>query len=407
MSNDIICTCAHVVAHAAGIEADCAEAPELTILIDFPLIAPNIKYKARLAHWRPMLSPNFAPEHEEQDIAILRLEGKLPPHARPIQYLSSPQQIEGHRFRVFGYPRMLPNGDYAEGTLGGVDTARLVSLVGISNLGSYVEPGFSGAPVWDDHRNEVIGIVAQAEHVPQQRIARAIPTYTIQKYVEMSAGPRHLAALLEIPSALSVAYKKLSSELKDAEEIRPNLIDTQGALDKVFRSLQEFATAIHDLEAWKLVHDVTNRLKFALESTFRYVQAGGHGRAKFLADLQKRKDFINPLQSELRNAEKEMRSLNMLYLRREERLYRVVREIPGLTVSSVDNAQNWDNLIEDYIRKAQFSSSGNYSDLYSHLNELYRIIYFINDAADLEILRYVEKYNNVVIRFEAMMGRVR
>jgi hypothetical protein len=128
---DVVATCAHVVDGA-------------TPVADFPLLR----------------SPDHAVEvlsqDDELDIAILRLTDP-PTGALPV-----PARITGdvrdHRFRTFGFPRDLPDGIWVTGRLVGAQGAGRIQMAQDPDHW-HIEPGFSGAPVWDEDLGGVVGMV--------------------------------------------------------------------------------------------------------------------------------------------------------------------------------------------------------------------------------------------------------
>lgn len=82
--------------------------------------------------------------------------------------------------RVFGHPSRLPDGIWARAhTIGtGGPHPRWLQLDGLRGQGTGIEQGFSGAGVWDDRRQKVIGVVASVLHdsAPEPtRVAWMIP----------------------------------------------------------------------------------------------------------------------------------------------------------------------------------------------------------------------------------------
>jgi energy-coupling factor transporter ATP-binding protein EcfA2 len=129
---DVIATCAHVID---------GETP----VADFPLLRSH-------DHAVEVLE-----QDDELDIAILRLADP-PPGALPV-----PARITGdvrdHRFRTFGFPHDLPDGIWVTGRLVGAQGAGRIQMAQDPDHW-HIEPGFSGAPVWDEELAGVVGMVA-------------------------------------------------------------------------------------------------------------------------------------------------------------------------------------------------------------------------------------------------------
>lgn len=128
---DVIATCAHVVGDAERATVD------LPLLGVQDLVAEVVERDAA------------------RDVAILRLDDP-PPGALPV-----PARISGdvrdHRFRTFGFPRDMPDGVWATGRLVGAQAAGRIQMVVDDHW--RIEPGFSGAPVWDEQTGDVVGMV--------------------------------------------------------------------------------------------------------------------------------------------------------------------------------------------------------------------------------------------------------
>ncbi|MGI5499873.1 trypsin-like peptidase domain-containing protein [Lentzea sp. CA-135723] len=128
---DIAATCAHVL----GDEA---------VVADFPLLRSR-------DHAVEVLERD-----DEADVAILRLAdppaGALPVAARITG------DVRDHRFRTFGFPHDLPDGIWVTGRLVGAQGAGRIQMAQDPDHWR-IEPGFSGAPVWDEELAGVVGMV--------------------------------------------------------------------------------------------------------------------------------------------------------------------------------------------------------------------------------------------------------
>jgi KaiC/GvpD/RAD55 family RecA-like ATPase len=157
VSSKHVLTCAHVVTDALGIPRTTQEQPDGVINLDFPLLAAKQLLAAKVIFWRPV-NPNEAFE----DIAGLELENSLPDTAQPAQLVTS-EDLWGHPFRVLGFPAGQPNGVSASGVLRGRSANGWVQLEDVKQPGYRLEPGFSGAPVWDEELRGVAGMAVAAE----------------------------------------------------------------------------------------------------------------------------------------------------------------------------------------------------------------------------------------------------
>ncbi|MDZ7994594.1 MAG: AAA-like domain-containing protein [Nostoc sp. EfeVER01] len=157
VSQKYILTCAHVVADALGIARNTAEIINAEVRLDFPLLAAKEFLTARVVFWRPVNPNEFA-----EDIAGLELESSLPGAAHPARLVAS-EELWGHSFRVLGFPKNQPNGVWATGQIRAGLANGWVQLEDVKQQGYALEPGFSGAPIWDEQLQGVAGIAVAAE----------------------------------------------------------------------------------------------------------------------------------------------------------------------------------------------------------------------------------------------------
>jgi hypothetical protein len=182
ISHQYVLTCAHVVTSALKIATETPETPTQSIDVDFPLIAPGEKLKAKVVFWQPVQSVAATPAKQGEDIAVLEVEGELPKQAQPARIAP----IEGedlweHSFRVFGFPSGHDTGVWATGVLSGKQALGWVQMEDVKGPGYQVEPGFSGAPVWDKNLANVVGIAVAAERKREGvKSAFMIPTKVLR-----------------------------------------------------------------------------------------------------------------------------------------------------------------------------------------------------------------------------------
>jgi hypothetical protein len=185
-------TCAHVVTQALGLPQNTTETPAGSIDLDFPLIAAGQKIKAEVIFWRPV---NLSAVGE--DIAGLKLEGDLPETAQPVRLVAAEDWWD-HPLRVFGFPSGHNDGAWAAGVLRGERGNGWVQMEAVNVPGYRVEPGFSGAPVWDETLSGVVGMAVAAERQREGvKAAFMIPTKLLTQawselgqWVQLPTTPR-------------------------------------------------------------------------------------------------------------------------------------------------------------------------------------------------------------------------
>lgn len=167
VSECLVLTCAHVVAATLGQSEEIEGMLQGTVRLDFPLVAPGCACQAKVVHW-----------YSQSDVAVLELDGLLPPEVQPVHLIAADDLWE-HHFRAFGFPAGHEDGVWASGVLRGSTAAGWVQIEDVKETGYRVEPGFSGAPVWDEALGGVVGIVVAAERQAETKAAFVIPTQAL------------------------------------------------------------------------------------------------------------------------------------------------------------------------------------------------------------------------------------
>lgn len=178
VSERYLLTCAHVVKQAlAPLQS---EIPQESINLDFPLINPNQKLTAQVIFWRPYQSSSITEAKVGEDIAVLEIHGELPGKAQPMR-LIKPDNSWGHTFRIFGFPKGHNDGIWATGELREVQGKGWVQMENFQAGSRSIEPGFSGAPIWDEVAQGVIGMAVSAERKREGVTAAfGIPTQVLE-----------------------------------------------------------------------------------------------------------------------------------------------------------------------------------------------------------------------------------
>jgi WD40 repeat protein len=208
-----IVTCAHVVGRALGHREAVVPPPEAAVAVDFPLLAPAVTLTATVVCWQPPLDGGGG------DIAGLRLRDAPPVGARALRLMTAPE-LWAHPFRTFGFPARHDGGVWASGRLLSREATGWVQLEDVKTTGYRVEPGFSGAPVWDDELGGVVGMAVAAEARPEARAAFMIPAATlIAAWPDLARQPpppcpyRGLEAFREEDTGLFFGRDELTGQL--------------------------------------------------------------------------------------------------------------------------------------------------------------------------------------------------
>src|SRR3989440_9854789 len=99
---------------------------------------------------------------DAEDVALLRVSGTLPAGVQPLPFGSS-RGTEGHPLVTFGYPDAGEvEGVRGTGTIQGYGAKTRAGQPFLQLRSSEITEGFSGAPVWDEVRRRVVGMVVIA-----------------------------------------------------------------------------------------------------------------------------------------------------------------------------------------------------------------------------------------------------
>lgn len=175
ITQKLILTCAHVVAQALDIPEDTIEAPTNEICLDFPLIDVGKTLTAQVVGWKPVQPSGSLPSDDGEDIAVLELESFAPNGAKPVRLVKA-EDLWQHPFRSFGFPEGYDDGVWASGVLQGQQARGWIIIKDLDQTGYFVEPGFSGGPVWDETLKGVAGMAVAADTRSEIRAGFIIPT---------------------------------------------------------------------------------------------------------------------------------------------------------------------------------------------------------------------------------------
>jgi hypothetical protein len=109
------------------------------------------------------------------DVALLRVIDR--PEALEALPLRSLRSLDGVDFSAYGFPRGYDTSRETHGTLGKAAGLERVQLEVAPAL--LVEPGFSGAAVWSDRLEAVVGMLTSGDRKTEGRMAFAVPVRTI------------------------------------------------------------------------------------------------------------------------------------------------------------------------------------------------------------------------------------
>ena len=148
-------TCAHVVTAALALPQTTQEKPDDAVGLSFPLRMDDQKQTAKVIAWHPV-----NPGESSEDIAVLELSR---PHPFEPAHAVSISDYWNHPLRIFGFPKGHDDGVWATGTLRDQRGNGWIQLDTLVAQDRTIEPGFSGAPIWDEQVDGVVGMAVAAE----------------------------------------------------------------------------------------------------------------------------------------------------------------------------------------------------------------------------------------------------
>jgi hypothetical protein len=205
-----VLTCAHVVLQAIGITkekfAEYEGQPQDCVSLDFHLLKSG-SIQAKVVAWLP-----FSPKMESGDVAVLKLLTSEPSEAKPIplvEVLRAEVEKDQHSIYGFGKSKFGGRSDaYRPKTTVAGGRFQLCKFGDPND--ETIKPGFSGAPVWNEARQCIIGMVATAVVAKdeQQSTAYAIPTRELQPVLkQVDAFYLHDVLMLSLEACSSEGEK--------------------------------------------------------------------------------------------------------------------------------------------------------------------------------------------------------
>ena len=176
-----VMTCAHVVLQAIRIAKEnfgqYDGQPQEVVSLDFHVLAVGAIIEADVVAWEPY-------RLDGGDVAVLKLRSTEPKGVKPIPLaVVDRSQVKDEKHGVYGFGKNSMGGRSdayrPKATVAG-GRFQLCKFGDVND--ETIKPGFSGAPVWNEVRGCVIGMVATAVVAKddQQSTAYAIPTQVLQ-----------------------------------------------------------------------------------------------------------------------------------------------------------------------------------------------------------------------------------
>jgi len=216
----LIATCTHVLESAEVGRED-------KVTVHFQAVNHDCIAKVMGTWWRGS---------DKEDVAILQLEGGLPEGVRFLK-LGSSEVTKGHKMRTFGFPDVgNVEGVWSQGEVIGKVNESDYSRIQLRS--SEITAGFSGAPVWDETKQRVIGMVVNITksdaYSRLKETAFAIPSETLQaickELIIEDVCPYHdLLPFQEEDANFFFGRKALVDELVEQLRLNPHFLAVVGS----------------------------------------------------------------------------------------------------------------------------------------------------------------------------------
>jgi hypothetical protein len=210
-----IVTCAHVIDEALGKGWQRRSSEPGRVSICFPLAdgAPCVEGTVDDRRWFP---PGMTGRGEPSDIAFIQLDEDAPTSAeRAALKNHSNSEAKAYGFRgkeVDGGWLSHPYGDWVYGRIAGTLPGGRMQFDGVNREGATVERGYSGAGVYVQDSDSVVGMIVEKDR--EKNTAQFIDVPSLKKARgRQAASPR--AARREAPPALVASARKKKTELEE------------------------------------------------------------------------------------------------------------------------------------------------------------------------------------------------
>lgn len=184
-----ILTCAHVVNAGLGRDRRAQDPPTGEVTVGFAA-GDGPPLRARVQRWLPPPRSRAAGD----DIAGLVLTGtELPPGTGPARLAVNPP-ARSQVVDVFGYPGdpPRPDGVWVTAIVRGQVGGRYLRLESSPDSALWIQPGFSGSPVYDRSTRRVVGLLAAAPPIASgERDSYAITADQLRLAWPEVLDPRH------------------------------------------------------------------------------------------------------------------------------------------------------------------------------------------------------------------------
>ena len=158
-------------------------------LINDPSVPVAMKFSGQDETFSAWVALEYDSEARKNDVAFLRVE-KLPESSEPLRFDPNKGNPSGRSFVAFGYPLHQEDepGSYVEGRIASVTNIDGQYMLSLKPNSKMAGPGWSGAPVLDEERGRVAGMIVHAPTSPTEN-ALAIPAHRLWQLCDEIPSP--------------------------------------------------------------------------------------------------------------------------------------------------------------------------------------------------------------------------
>lgn len=148
-------SCAHVINAALNRPMGSPVVPKDEVLVEFPLLPTYTSRRARVMKWHPVERGNRA-----GDVALLELDQPADSEVGHLPLVDvTGRRLDGDKLQVYGVVAGERTGEHIAARFSGFARGALVQIDSADGKGRLIRPGFSGAGVYDEREQALIGMV--------------------------------------------------------------------------------------------------------------------------------------------------------------------------------------------------------------------------------------------------------
>lgn len=212
--------------------------------------------------------------------------------------------------------------------------------------------------------------------------------------------------ILAIPAAIKAAievFDRLGAGGRgQVEPGRDEIAEAQNKLEDVMKQIKVFSVMAEELEAWKTLHTLTNRLRVDLRDTLGFAELPPED-VNALVKSQRRSLLDEFTTLSRANSSNDI----MKKLQNSDRLMKYLEPMPANIVGSrvQQSGMRWDFFIEINLDRAREDlEQENFGAFMNSIRPVARLRESLNNHANFRIEDWVRLYRELMVRFTDSLG---